>query len=594
MSLETELPKPTIRAKRFDPKRQKEALSLGFDPILARVLASRQFPPDFPMISSLIPKLKDLFSPFKMQDMDKAADRVVAAIIKGEEIGIETDHDCDGQTAHSVLYHNLIHVFGHPAEKVHSYIGHRLTEGYGLSQSVAKRIIEADPQVSLVITADNGSSDEAQIALLKQQTIDVIVTDHHQIPKEGIPKSAFACLNPTRSDCSYADPYIAGCMVAWLLMAATRHKLIQANVLPKTTPTLTDTLDFVAVGTVADCVSIARSLNNRIVVSHGLRLLNEGNRSCWRAIKTRVEKSLSSEDLGFRVGPLLNSDGRLADAFGSVNFLLSESDDEAMAHLLALEEHNQNRKKIQKGIVQEGLVQAQRQFEKGQFGLCVYLETGHTGVHGIAASRLKELYGRPTVFLAPKVGLEDLVSGSVRGIDGFDVRKALQVIADQSPELFVAFGGHHGAGGVTLAKKDIIHFSNAFDKAVRLQLQPSDLGAVVFTEGELNLEQINFTFLDNLARLEPFGREFEYPIFETVATIRNIRFIGDGTHARIQLAAQNHRMSAIWFGCRQSVEGSLAVAEGDQVKVAFTPKINYFRGKKQIDLHIAHTEKMIV
>jgi single-stranded-DNA-specific exonuclease len=225
LTSKSKLPLATIKERAINQALMQQGVQQGLAPILAKLIAARPTPPVHVGATPLDlfhPKLSKLSDPSAMVDIDKAAARVGMAIMNGECIGLETDHDCDGQTAHAILYYNLAQHFRHPAEKIKSYIGHRLEEGYGLSQKVADRILADSPRPTVIITADNGSSDEARIAQLKAQNIDVIVTDHHQIPKEGIPKSAYACLNPTRPDCNFGDPYIAGCMVAWLLMVKVR------------------------------------------------------------------------------------------------------------------------------------------------------------------------------------------------------------------------------------------------------------------------------------------------------------------------------------------------------------------------------------
>jgi single-stranded-DNA-specific exonuclease len=589
---EVELPKPLIKNKAYNSQREVQCLAAGLHPIVAKIIASRPLVLDLPVLEALSPRLKNLFSPFNMADMERAAERVAMAIIKGEYIGIETDHDCDGQTSHALLYYNLNTHFKHPATKICSYIGHRLTEGYGLSQSVALRILEDSPRVSLVITADNGSSDEPRIRLLKEAGIDVIVTDHHEMPTEGFPKSAYACLNPTRKDCSYGDPYIAGCMVAWLLCAAVRQKLISKDYLPTSAPSLMDSLDFVAVGTIADCVSIARSVNNRAVVSYGLRLIESGIRPCWRVIKPLIPGSFKSEDLGFKVAPLLNSDGRLATAFGSVSFLLATTDEEAQKGLVFLQAHNAERKTIQQEIVLKGLIEAKLQISKGKSSLCIYLKEGHVGVQGIAASRIKDVFGRPTVFFAPKISDLSLLTGSIRGIEEFHVRQALQTICQEDPNLLVAFGGHKGAGGLTLQEKDFEKFSEIFEVVTCLQLKKIELGPVIWTEGVLSIEHFNLDLLEILNKLEPFGREFEPPIFEINAYLREIRFIGDGTHARMQLEVEGKRLTGVWFKIRQTIQAPIFVKIGNHVKVAFSVKENIFANQRTIDMHIIYMEKI--
>lgn len=583
---DSKLPCVSIQTKPYRASLEKEALASGLDPILARVIASRPLPNELPILQALFPKLKDLSSPNKMKDMAKAAKRVATAIINQECIGIETDHDCDGQTSHAVIFDCLVHHFKHPSDKIRSYIGHRLTEGYGLSDSVATRIMEDVPKVQLLITADNGSSDEPRIKKLKNFGIDVIVTDHHEIPIDGVPVSAFACLNPTQMDCNYNDPYIAGCMVAWLLMASTRQVLIETGYLPNNAPTLANCLDFVAVGTIADCVSLARSLNNRAVVNYGLSLIEKGSRPCWRVFKETHMGPVSSEDLGFKIGPLLNSDGRLSNAFGSVHFLLAESEDEANAWLFTLQDSNAARKKIQQEIVLKSLNLAKIEMEQGKNSLCIYLEDGHSGVHGIAASRIKDLFGRPTVFFSPKISMPHFITGSVRGIEGFHVRQALQHVATLHPEIMIAFGGHQAAGGLTIPLAALSLFSKTFEEVARLQLIDKTLGPVVWTDGPLSPDKITLDLVDLLKQLEPFGREFEQPIFEIAGVLTDIQYVGDGTHARILLKVQDKVLSGIWFKMRQSKDAAIAVKINDLVKAAISIKSNIFRNQRRLEIHI--------
>lgn len=579
------LPEPKIQARKQDSTILEKARVQGLDPLLARILAARPNPTELNIAQMLDPKLNCLDHPLAMQDMAKASMRLADAIINGEVIGIETDHDCDGQTSHAVIFFNLVHKFKQPVGLIRSYIGHRLTEGYGLSLKVAERILQDQPRPSLIITADNGSTDEARIALLKAANIDVIVTDHHQLPLAGPPASAYACLNPTRADCAYPDPYIAGCMVAWLLMAATRLELVKRNYIADNVK-ITDSLDFVAVGTVADCVSMARSYNNRAIVHAGLKLINSGIKACWRAIKPLCSNGqVTVEDLGFKIGPLLNSDGRLASAFGSVSYLLAEDDAEAQQWVTYLQEQNQIRKDIQNNITQQGIKIAAEQTQLGRFSLCIFLADGHSGVHGISASRIRESFGRPTVFLAPKQGEDHIITGSIRGTDGFHVGNALQWIMQQQPHLLHAGGGHAGAGGVTLLRENYAQFAEQFELAAKQQLEISALGPVIWTDGVLPVELLNLDTLAVLAKLEPFGREFEAPVFEINARLENLRTIGDGTHARLDLSVGDKRISGVWFGFRNTAQ------VGDQVRCAFTLRVNDFSGARRCEIQVVWMSK---
>lgn len=575
-----DLPIPKIKARTADPVSEQQALAQGLHPWLARIIAARPKPNNFEVRKMLDSKLASLDHPFSMQDMEKASKRLAAAIINKEVIGIETDHDCDGQTSHAVIYYNLVHKFKHPVSLLRSYIGHRLKEGYGLSAKVAQRILEDQPRPSLIITADNGSADEPRIALLAAAKIDVIVTDHHQLPLAGPPVSAYACLNPTREDCNYGDPYIAGCMVAWLLMVATRIELINCGYLAADTPKLIDTLDFVAVGTVADCVSMARSYNNRAIVLYGLKLIQAGSRPCWRAIKPLINGLIRAEDLGFKVGPLLNSDGRLDSAFGSVSFLLATDDSEARQWVTYLQTQNQTRKEIQNNITQQGMKIAAQQTLADKFSLCIFLAEGHAGVHGISASRIKENFGRPTVFLAPKQGEPGILTGSIRSIEGFHVGNALQWMMQQNPKLLIAGGGHSGAGGVTLHNDNYAEFANMFELAAQQQLSATALGPVIWTDGVLSSQDFNLELLDILGQLEPFGREFEAPVFEVTAILESLRVIGDGSHARIELQLDQQRIVGVWFNYRVTAQ------VGDLVHCAFSLRSNDFGGTRRCEIQV--------
>jgi len=589
--LEITLPKPTIKTRHIDEQRTQQGVANGLHPVMARILASRPFDESYTPNDWLDLGLQALDPPNQLADCDVAVTRIIKAIQEEEVIGIETDHDCDGQTSHAVIHEALIRYFRYPKEKVKSYIGHRLNEGYGLSEKLVSRILEDDPRPSLIITADNGSSDESAIAKLKEQGIDVIVTDHHEIPVGGIPKSAVAVINPTRSDCAYPDPCIAGCMVAWLLMAAVRQGLLTQKILSEV-PRLGGLLDYVAVGTVADCVSIARSKNNRIVVSKGMQLIEKVKRPCWQALLPYLTFPLHSEDLGFKIGPLLNSDGRLACAFGSVSFLLANDTFEARKWYEHLSEQNMARKSIQNRITEIGLEQATEQYLLGKRTLCINMEEGHAGVHGISASRIKDAFGRPTIIFCSKQGATDILTGSARSIPGLHLKNVLQKVKDLAPDTIERFGGHEGAAGLTIPKSQFALFAQNFEHVVQNDFEEKMFGPVVWSDGELDSHCLSQDFVEDLLdRLEPFGREFEPPQFEARAYVTSIKFMGAGkNHARLGLSIDDVWVNCVWFSCRKDEKSPAPVAVGDSVKVLYCPKVETFRGNKRLTCMINHLE----
>ena len=585
-----------LRRRSINKTVRDRLLCSNLDPKLCDIIAARPVADDLDKLNNVVnPKLAMLDSPFLMQDMHKAVKRLIKAIENRELIGIETDHDCDGQTSHAVIFTALTEYFKHPEDKITSYISHRLTEGYGLCEPVAKRILKDGP--TLVITADNGSSDEPRIQKLKKAGIDVIVTDHHALPKEGPPESAYACLNPTRKECQFPDPFIAGCMVAWLFMAATKNTLQEAHKLDKTCPSMAELLDFVAVGTVADCVSLSRSINNRSVIRYGLTKIQQQTRPCWQAILSRLHnKRLYAEDLGFKIGPLLNSDGRLANAFGSVSFLLAKNNKDAANWANSLTAQNAERKAIQKTITDSAMIQAKELTKEGMQAISIYLADGHAGVHGISASRIKDTFGRPTVIFSPKQGEVDIITGSCRSIDGVHMQQALCWIDQNHPKLLLTFGGHHGAAGLSIKKTDFKRFSAAFDKAIKAQIGEMTLGPFLLSDGLLESHYFNLNTVDLLRQLDPYGREFEKPLFEAEVTLVNFRLLGESEqHVKMRIALESGELvDAIWFNATGGILGDFEFKLKDRLHIAFTIEDNSYRGTRSLQLFINHATRALL
>lgn len=584
---------PRVIERPVCKKIYRECLEAGLSHTAARVVAGRLrrevLPEDAIAPRVLNPRLRDLDPPVGLPDIELAAERVVLAILSGESIGVFTDHDVDGTTAHAVLVRALRDYFGCPAKQVKSYIGHRLKEGYGLSAPVVARFLDDPDRPSLLITADNGSSDEPRIAELARAGVDVIVTDHHELPVEGPPASAFACVSPARKDSKYPDSMIAGCMVAWLLLCEVRRLLIQYEYLPSNAPSLVGLLDYVALGTTADCVSLARSHNNRAVVRFGLSRIAQRTRPCWESAAGWFgEGSLTSQDIAFSLAPRIAARGRLDEAMTGVRYLLATDTSESDQLAVLLDEENESRKSIERDLLATALEIAGRKMQSRCAALVIWLPDGHAGVHGIVASRLVERFGRPTICLSPKQGSDHLVSGSVRTIEGCHVREALQAVHDACPGLLLAFGGHAGAGGLSLERSGLSQLEAAFEDAVRMQLADKQLGPVIETDGELP-ESPSLTLWSELSALEPFGREFPPPCFTGHMRVNRVRPVGDGTHLQLQLEdlfGQAH--GAIWFKARESSSDEIPVSAGDKVLAVFELDNNIFRGCARLQLRIKH------
>ena len=540
----------------------------------------------------LRPKLSLLNHYSGLPDIHIAAQRIAKAIMRKEHIAIVTDHDVDGMTSHAVIYSALVRHFKHPASNTHSFIGHRLNEGYGLSMKLTERILSYEVRPSLIITADHGSSDEERIAILANHGIDVVVTDHHDMPEEGSPKSAKACVTPKGSGCEYPDPLIAGVMVAWLTMTAVRALLIEVGFLPKDQPKLTDLLDFVCCGTVADCVSLGESINNRAVVNSGLQLINSLTRPCWRAMRQMLwgDGKFTAADIAWGIGPRLNARGRLDEAMAGVRFLLAESDEEAVELAGMLETENTERKQIEKQMKAYAIAEAQMQVDQGRNSLVIWLPDGHAGVHGIVASRIVEAFGRPVICLSPKVGHPDLITGSARAIPEVHIREAMQSAYDEDSSYFVAFGGHQGAGGCTIQKIGLSKLQDAFERAINKQLEAhlktTSLGPIVFTDGTLPSDLISLDTLNEINALEPFGREFESPVFDGEFWVREAKPVGnDGSHLKLTLTSCDSfktDFSCIWFNAIKPEDEAAPINMGDRIKAVYTLDKNEYRGSVSI------------
>ncbi|MES3675470.1 DHHA1 domain-containing protein [Halomonas elongata] len=584
--------KPRILPRPRDAAVEQRALAEGLTPLQARILAGRLGGYTGELAPLVAPSLRYLAHPERLQDGRRAAERIARAVTEGEHIGILTDYDVDGITSHVVIRRTLNELFGIPENRLHSLIGHRIHDGYGISLPLVERTLSLSPRPSLVITADCGSSDEPRIARLREAGIDVVVSDHHALPTEGPPASAFATVNPTRDDCTYPDPTIAGCMVAWLVMSLTRSVLIEWGVLEPATPKLSPWLSYVALGTVADCVSLGGSAANRAVVAHGLTLINRMEAACWRTMAQRLGDDsvpFDAETLAFQMGPRINARSRLDDPYAALHFMLAADDATAARHLETLDQDNQSRKAIEAEMTERARGLAMAELEAGAPLLVVLLEEGHPGVQGIVASRLVQAFGRPALVLTP-AAQPGMLTGSGRSIEALHLRDALQRAYELAPASLPRFGGHRGAAGVGVPREAFDDFRQALLQAVSEQLGETELGPRVFTDGELEADQLALETLDELEALGPFGREFDTPLFEGVLRAESLRTVGaDGSHLMLELSSGATSIRAIWF--RALTPGEMpAFDAGDLLRCAYKLNRNRWRGRESLQLIIEHAE----
>ncbi len=563
------------------------ALKLGFSPLAARIVAGRIKQVDSKLAKIIRPSLAYIDHPVLLKNSNRAAKRICQAINGGERIAIVTDYDVDGITSHIVLQESLF-FFRVNAGMISHFIGHRLEDGYGVSDGLTDKILAADKKPGLLITADCGSSDEKNIRRLTAAGIEVIVTDHHAIPDDGVPASAHSVINPVQSGCGYPDKFISGCMVAWLLMCHVRNLLIEQGQLRADTGKMSFLLDLVALSTVADAVSLF-SAGNRAVVLAGLDLLNKRQRPCWRAMADLLGRGgdgFKPDDLGFQIGPRINARGRLADPFAALNFLAAEDDRLAAEWLALLDQDNNERKAIEREMLLTARDEAERQVAAGQGAVVVKGDNFHSGVQGIVASRLVDYFGRPAVVFSPATAISQL-SGSARSIDGIYLIDILKYINERHPGLFIRFGGHRGAAGMTICKDDFNDFQQFFSQAVAERIDAGRLIPLIWTDGRLKPEQLSLATVSEIDGLRPYGREFDEPVFEGTFLVKWLRPVGaEPVHLALRLSIGRVTVPAIWFRAIKEPDCLLPIAAGDKIVCAYRLSVNEFRGQRNLQLII--------
>lgn len=577
-------PRPVWQPRHQDQAVHARALAAGHSPFLAGILAGRMRAGDGDL-SGLSGRLADIPPPALLPDVEPACERLARALAGREHIVLATDHDVDGVTSHAVLWSALVRHFGHPPERLHTVISHRVREGYGLSSALSARIRALPVPVGLVLTADQGSCDGARIAELAGQGIDTVVTDHHQVAGSG-PAAAVACVNPQRADSRYPDRAIAGCMVAWLLMCALRRHLIGLGRLPEAAPRLGDLLDFVALGTVADAVSLGSSASNRAVVRAGLQRMNQLSRPAWQAFAQVRPGPWQATDLAFGLGPLINAGSRVADVMPGVRALIATDPGQARVEVERLVAANAARRAVEQDLTRLALTAWQAAAQPGDAAVCVAFDEGNAGVHGIVASRLVEHSGCPALCLSPRVGQPDLLTGSLRTVADqwggalVDIHAALAEIDARHPGLLLTWGGHAAAGGLSIEAARLATLRAAWQGAVRAQRAPQPPQRWFDAAPPEPLSAAHLAALDEL---EPYGRGFDAPVLALDCQVTASRPLGDGSHRRLSLSGAGAASEAVWF--RADPDAVPVGAARSRLYVSLHPPTRWTRGALDLQVH---------
>lgn len=578
--------KPIVVERPRSQKVYDAALAIGYSPLQATILSGRFVDAQAENLQHWVsPSIGLIDPPDTLPDIREATDAIADAVMDGRPLVLLSDFDADGIDAHAVLKMSLVDYFGVDERRVHSVIAHRVKEGYGVTDRIAEKVLAILDRPGLCITADQGSTNYSAIATLVAAQHVVVVTDHHACGVAGVPAGAIACVNPVRPDCEYPDPYIAGVVVAWLVMTSVRQELIRRGYLPATTPKLGALLSFAAVGSLADCMDLSKSLNNRAIVNYGISLINRPDAAPpWQAFKQLLGKStINATDISFGLAPRLNAISRVHEGLGGLEFLRATTLEEATERLAELDVHNTERKAIEAAILQEATVIAEHRVRQGAASIVVAPQTTHAGVHGVVAGRLLQSTGRPTIVFSPKFGHEDLLTGSMRCPPGIDGRRALQEIADQKVGCIAAFGGHKAAAGAQVYKERLREFADAFEEAIRRQVDPSTLYPRLWTDGAITMTPT----LDDLAEIEalaPYGRQFESPAFSLLATVAAAKAVGDGTHVKLTLTDERRNtLDGIWFRAKKP-EDPFPVTIGKAYRFVVRLDSNTYRGNTSLQV----------
>jgi single-stranded-DNA-specific exonuclease len=467
---------------KYNEPTQKEELIIGelsqklsISPILARLLVNRGIHTESAAKRFFHPQLQNLLDPFLLKDMDVAVDRLNDAMGRKERILVYGDYDVDGCTAVALVYKFLRQFYSN----VDYYIPDRYDEGYGVSHKGIDYANETG--VKLIIILDCGIKAIEEIAYAKSLGIDFIVCDHH-VPDETMPDAA-AIINPKRPDDEFPFKHLCGCGVGFKFMQAFASN----NGIPFSR--LSPLLDFCAVSIAADIVPVTGE--NRILAYYGLKQLNQNPSVGLKAIIDICGlngREISMSDIVFKIGPRINASGRMETGKESVDLLVEKNFTEALKLAKRIDEYNEQRKDIDKQMTEE----ANQNWKKG--------------VIGIVASRLTEIYFRPTVVLTRD---GDLATGSARSVTGFDIYSAIKNCRD----LLMNFGGHTYAAGLTLKWKDVPEFRRRFQEYVDNHIQSEQTEAALNIDGEIDFKDINKRLYTELKKFAPFGPANQKPIF---------------------------------------------------------------------------------
>lgn len=560
-----------IVQRQAQPKAAKQLEASGVSALMARLLSVRGVT-EARQISA---NLSHLLAPDTLTHNATMAKLLADAIQANKQLLVIGDYDADGATATAVAIKGL-RAFG---AKVEFLVPNRFEYGYGLTPEIVALAAQQSPDV--IITVDNGIASVEGVAAANALGIEVLITDHH-LPGQELPQ-ATCIINPNQHGCTFASKNLAGVGVMFYALLALRAEFRSRGTYAHTAePNLTELLDLVALGTVADLVKLDD--NNRILVEQGLRRIRAGACSpgilALLRVSGRQPQTTHAQDLGFSVGPRLNAAGRLDDMTLGIQCLLAETDIEATKIAQQLQDLNLQRRSIEADM-QEGASLSLDDIDvANQFSISMYQVDWHQGVIGILASRIKERYHRPVIVFA-EAG-EGLLKGSGRSIAGLHLRDALDLLSKHQPDLILKFGGHAMAAGLTIKQLDFELFNQGFEAVVRSLITETDLESVLEVDGGLNPSDMTFATAQLLEN-QVWGQGFAPPLFYDEFEVINQRILAD-KHLKLTLKTIDKPLviDAIYFNHSTLLAST--------IQAAYQLQTNSYNGVQKVQLNLQYIE----
>ncbi len=543
---------------------------------LAKVFMETYTSNKFPPIDSL----------FNLIDMSKATKRVMKAIQAQERILIACDYDADGLGAASILKLGFT-ALGLNKDNLHINISERYKGGYGFNDFVVDDILAMEKRPGLVITVDEGSSDHLRIKRLIEEdsSIDVIVTDHHHVPKQE-PDLAHAFVNPNRPGDEFQHKEICGATVAFLLIKSINDLRVKDDKI-----CMKPLMDIAAISTIGDVMPLNYPMN-RAIIQFALKRANSENNIplYWKVFKEYDPKfrggMISEDTVGFSIAPKINAMSRIGkDAMHVINFLTSADEASVVESFLIMANCNEERKELD-SVLYDASVEIMES-QNNDFSNIIYLPEGQSGVTGIVASRIKEEKGKPAIVFCPKADNPEFITGSGRSSGGVDIRLAAEILSEQFDSYF--FGGHPVACGLTIKADDLPKFKKLFDEEVGRQTGGVVLKPFVDYDFEMGVDaHLDEGFVYILENIAPFGQLFAKPNVLVEGTVITTKMLNGG-HFKGTIAHQGGKIDFIWFA-KNIGQNSLDFKRGQKVSLIGKAGINEFMGNRTIQVLIEHME----